>query len=113
LLGMTIPGTCLTRAEAPAVGVDAVESVEELGGAFDLDAVERMGSHLYLARGGAAVVESRFPTAASRRFGMTGASGGVAGKGGVAGVEDEVVAFAVAIGFGDAEAQSGGFESED
>ncbi len=31
----------------------------------------------------------------------------------VAGVEDEVVAFAVAVGFGDAEAKAGGDEEED
>jgi hypothetical protein len=33
--------------------------------------------------------------------------------GDVAGVEDEVVAFAVAVGFGDAEAEAGGDEEED
>lgn len=42
---------------------------------------------------------------------MTGIES-VTGVSGVAGVEDEVVAFAVAVGFGYAEAEAGGFESE-
>ena len=61
--------------DAP-VGVDAVQAIEELGGAFDLDAGE---------------------------FGH-----GV----GLMGVDDEIVAFAVAVGFGDGEAEGGGFEGE-
>jgi hypothetical protein len=73
-----------------AVGVDAVEAVEELACGFDLDADQ--------ARAGS-VVE-------------VGGVGRVLKKTGAVTVEDYVVAFAVAVGVGDSEAEAGGFEGE-
>jgi len=69
-----------------AVGVDVVEAVLKLSGGLNLDADEA-GAGVGVGRGG--------------------------GRGGqVGGVEDDVVAFAVAEGFGDAEAVAGGGEGE-
>ena len=86
-------------ASAAVVGVDAVEAVEELGGTFDLDAIERRTEDGCQAR----VLASQRARGIARQ--------GLVGEG--AGVEDEVVAFAVAVGFGDAEAKAGGDEEED
>jgi hypothetical protein len=68
-----------------AVGVDAIESVAELGGTFDLDAPEWRG-----------------------RIGR--ARIGLPAK--VAGVDNDVVAFAVAVGLADSEAEFVGLEGE-
>jgi hypothetical protein len=70
-----------------AVGVEAIQAIDYLGGAFDLDSPEgRIGVGI-LAR-----------TASGRSEG--------------AGVEDYVVTFAVTEGLGDSEAESGGFQGE-
>ena len=70
-----------------AVGVDAVEAVEELACRFDLDADQ--------ARAGS-VVE-------------VGGVGRLGEKLAAVAVEDYVVALAVAIGVGESEAETGGF----
>lgn len=80
-----------------AVGVDVVEAVEQLGGGFDLDADEA----------GARAVEKQVPRLGSLSPGFGGDNGCEMG-----GVEDDVVAFAVAEGLGDAEAVAGGGEGE-
>jgi len=96
-------------ASAAVVGVDAVEAVEELGGTFDLDAIERrwtLGGER--AGKGCGPIRPGRSTAGGGRRHM-----GIGARHKVAGVEDEVVAFAVAVGFGDAEAKAGGDEEED
>lgn len=79
-----------------AVGVDVVEAVEQLGGGFDLDADE--------ARAGA--IERQGPRL--RSLSLLGGDDGWE----MGGVEDDVVAFAIAEGLGDAEAVAGGGEGE-
>ncbi len=73
-----------------AVGVDAVDAGLHLGGGFDLDADEA-GTEAGVEVGGERAEVGRVAAMA---------------------VEDEVVAFAVAVGAGDAEAVAGGGESE-
>ena len=134
-----------------AVGVDAVETFEKLGGTFHLDAPERRGG-VGWERGdfagstprcslGWLLCNSSFWGCRNTRFlhcaaacapapvGMTKqghcigwAAVGMAKRehclgcghrrGEIAGVEDDVVAFAVAVGTGDSEAEAGRFESE-
>ena len=108
-------------ASAAAVGVDAVEAVEELGGTFDLDAVERRNRDACQARRSSWQRTRGIARHAQVPWAPPGA-GSSSGKalsrvtrvvGEVAGIEYEVVAFAVAVGFGDAEAKAGGDEEED
>jgi hypothetical protein len=87
------------------MGVDAVEAILELGGGFYLDADQ--------ARAGWGGKQVRFGRvragsplrSLSLRFGRDD-------RYNVRSVEDDVVAFAVAEGFGDAEAVAGGGERE-
>jgi hypothetical protein len=80
-----------------AVGVDVVEAVEQLGGGFDLDADEA----------GAGAIERQGAPLRSLWLRIGGDDGWEMG-----GVEDDVVAFAVAEGLGDAEAVAGGGEGK-
>jgi len=88
-------------ASGATVSVDAIEAVEKLGGSFDLDAPqewERAGKSRFLD------CDNRLLRKRSSSLGMTIR---------LAGVEDEVVAFAVAVGLADGEAHAGGDELED
>ena len=103
-----------------AMGVDAVEAVQELGGAFHLHAVKR-GSRIVRVRvGGAGEAGLRevLRLRKSLRFANRLAAlrmtllEWIAFLDYEAGVDDEVVAFAVAVGTGDAETEVRGFEDE-
>jgi len=112
-----------------AVGVDAVEAAQKLGGGFDLDADEaradrgrkqvpfgklRAGSH----RAFGPVRNDRGEAFGTVRNDRGEAFGPVRNDrwevGGVVfwAIEDDVVAFAVAVGAGDTEAVAGGGEGE-
>jgi len=91
-----------------AVGVDAVEAALELGGGFDLDADEARacGARKQVPFGALRLLRAGFPVPSfSLRSGRDG-------RWDVRRVEDDVVAFAVAVGAGDAEAVACGGKGE-
>ena len=120
-----------------AVGVGAVEAVHELGGALDLHAPERPGEMLMVEWGGADAADAskdwgggggrsadfdrsgtRLPAHGTRDgWGIRGVGCGILTRAAwvreqFAGIDDGVVAFAVAEGLGDAQAAAGGFVGE-
>ena len=112
-----------------AVGVGAVETFEQLGGTFHLHAPEERWSGGRAGGGGLFWSWSllRIFLIGLRPTGILLPRDGWQVKGGgqecpphmecpahmeVAGVEDEVVAFAVSVGLGDGEAEADGFEDE-
>jgi len=96
-------------ASGAAVGVEVVHAVFDLGGALHLDAPERRrGIVRTPARAGATAEDGECGTDGL----PVGGFGAPAVGGEVAGVDDGIVAFAVAEGPGDSEAEAGGFEGE-
>jgi len=90
-----------------AVGVDTVEAAQKLGGGFDLDADEaRAGG------GGNQVPFGRLRAGSHLAFGPVRNDGREVRGVVFWAIEDDVVAFAVAVGAGDAEAVAGGGQSE-
>jgi len=128
-------------ASAAAVGVDAVEAVEELSGTLDLDAPDeregveraergRRGGVLGCRVLGCRPARGATAAAGGPRSSTLRAGGEIVWRGcgelwgsrhrgtrvsvpDFAGVEHEVVAFAVAVGLGDAEAHASGDKGED